>query len=213
MKSTDQKTNTVVVTGVITAITASLCCITPVLALIAGTSGIAASFSWIEPLRPWLIAITLGVLAFAWYLKLKPAQPVGKGADDCDCEVSSGRKSFIQTKAFLGLVTLFTIMMLAFPYYAHIFYPVKDTAEISNMMPPPMTKQINFNIRGMTCDGCASHIEQVLKQEDGVLEVTASYDKGEAIIKYDPSKVDVEKLSKSIDETGYKVVDKKDAGS
>ncbi len=33
--------------GIITAIAASLCCITPVLALLAGTTGIASSFSWL----------------------------------------------------------------------------------------------------------------------------------------------------------------------
>jgi len=32
-------------TGLLTAIAASLCCITPVLALIAGTSGLASTFS------------------------------------------------------------------------------------------------------------------------------------------------------------------------
>ena len=39
--------NKLIGTGLLTAITASLCCITPVLALIAGTSGIASAFYWI----------------------------------------------------------------------------------------------------------------------------------------------------------------------
>jgi hypothetical protein len=58
--------------GLLAAITASLCCITPVLALIAGTSGIASTFSWIEPFRPYLIGLTILVLGFACYQKLKP---------------------------------------------------------------------------------------------------------------------------------------------
>jgi hypothetical protein len=41
--------------GLFSAITASLCYVTPVLALVAGTSGMAATFSWIEPFRPYLI--------------------------------------------------------------------------------------------------------------------------------------------------------------
>ena len=45
--------NKLAVTSILTAITASLCCITPVLALIAGTSGVASTFSWIEPFRPY----------------------------------------------------------------------------------------------------------------------------------------------------------------
>lgn len=45
--------------GVLTAIASSLCSITPVLALIAGSSGAASTFSWIEPARPYLIALTI----------------------------------------------------------------------------------------------------------------------------------------------------------
>jgi mercuric ion transport protein len=56
--------------GLLTAIAASLCCITPVLALIAGTSGLASTFSWLEPFRPYFIGLTILVLGFAWYQKL-----------------------------------------------------------------------------------------------------------------------------------------------
>src|SRR5215218_6538080 len=87
--------------GIFSAVAASLCCITPVLALIAGTSGIASSFSWIEPARPYLMGISIAVLGFAWYQKLR-TQPV----DDCGCEVNEKPK-FIQLKTFLGIVTIF----------------------------------------------------------------------------------------------------------
>ena len=60
--------------GILTAIAASLCCITPVLALLAGTSGIASSFSWMEPFRPYLIGFTILVIGYAWYQKLKPVK-------------------------------------------------------------------------------------------------------------------------------------------
>ena len=69
-------------TGLLTAFAASLCCITPVLALIAGTSGLASTFSWVEPFRPYLIGLTIFVLGFAWYQKLKPKKQI-----DCKCEI------------------------------------------------------------------------------------------------------------------------------
>jgi len=47
-----KKTNKIIGAGVFTAIASSLCCITPVLALISGTSGVASTFSWLEPFRP-----------------------------------------------------------------------------------------------------------------------------------------------------------------
>ena len=56
--------------GLLTAFAASLCCITPVLALVAGTSGLASSFSWLEPARPYFIGLTILVLGFAWYQML-----------------------------------------------------------------------------------------------------------------------------------------------
>jgi hypothetical protein len=104
--------------GILSAIAASLCCITPVLALIAGSNGIASAFSWLEPARPYLIGITVLVLAFAWYQKLKPK----KAEVECVCE-SDEKSSFLQTKTFLGIVTVFAALMLAFPYYSYIFYP------------------------------------------------------------------------------------------
>jgi len=57
--------------GLFSAIVASLCCITPVLALLSGTTGIASTFSWVEPYRPILIGATVLILGFAWYQKLK----------------------------------------------------------------------------------------------------------------------------------------------
>ena len=62
--------------GLLTAIAASLCCITPVLALVAGTSGLASTFSWLEPFRPYFIGLTILVLGFAWYQKLKPKKQI-----------------------------------------------------------------------------------------------------------------------------------------
>merc|ERR1711916_15172 len=87
-----------------------------------GTSGIASTFSWIEPFRPYLVGLSILVLGFAWYQKLKPQKEI-----DCECETDdlpagkAGRPKFIQSKTFLGIVTLLAIIMLAFPYYSGIF--------------------------------------------------------------------------------------------
>ena len=73
--------------GLLSAVGASLCCITPVLALISGTTGFASTFSWLEPFRPYLIGITVLILGFAWYQKLKPKNKI-----DCDCETDEKPK-------------------------------------------------------------------------------------------------------------------------
>ena len=125
--------NKLIGAGILTAITASLCCITPVLALIAGTSGIASTFSWIKPFIPYLIGLTVLVLVFAWCQKLKPLKEI-----DCECEKDEKPK-FMQSKKFLGIVTVFSVVMLAFPYYSGIFYSniekqiiIVDKSDIKN---------------------------------------------------------------------------------
>jgi len=45
--------------AIVTALLASLCCITPVLAIFGGLSGIASTFSFLEPLRPYFIVFTV----------------------------------------------------------------------------------------------------------------------------------------------------------
>ncbi len=34
-------------------------------------SGAASTFSWLEPIKPYLIGVTIIVLVFAWYRQLK----------------------------------------------------------------------------------------------------------------------------------------------
>jgi len=51
--------------GLITAFTASLCCVVPVAAFLAGIGSLAVAFSWVEPLRPCLIGLT--TLLLGWH--------------------------------------------------------------------------------------------------------------------------------------------------
>jgi copper chaperone CopZ len=186
-------------TTIITAIAASLCCITPVLALIAGTSGIASTFSWIEPFRPYLIALTILILAIAWYQKLKPK----KQEIDCECEDEKPR--FINSKKLLLLVTLFAGLMLAFPYYTQIFYPNtnKDVVYESESD----INKVEYSIKGMTCTGCEGHIESEVNKLDGIIEVKANYEKGNTIVKYDKTKVTNKEIEDAVGKTGYKIIE------
>lgn len=184
-------------TTIITAIAASLCCITPVLALIAGTSGIASTFSWIEPFRPYLIALTIIVLAIAWYQKLKPK----KQEIDCDCEEE--KPKFINSKKFLFLVTLFAGLMLVFPYYSQVFYP-NSNKEVVYVTESNINK-VEYNIKGMTCTGCEVHIESEVNKLDGIIEVKANHEKGNTIVKYDKTKVTNKEIEDAVGKTGYKI--------
>lgn len=187
-------------TGLLTAIAASLCCITPVLALVAGTSGLASTFSWLEPFRPYFIGLTVLVLGFAWYQKLKPKKQI-----DCNCETDEKPK-FIQTKMFLGIVTVFSGLMLAFPIYAHILYPKTEKQVI--VVDKSNIQTVEFTISGMTCSACAEHVDHDVNQLSGIIKSTASYESGNAIVEFDNSKTTTAEIEKAINSTGYTVTDK-----
>ncbi|GIV37009.1 MAG: hypothetical protein KatS3mg032_1388 [Cyclobacteriaceae bacterium] len=196
---TDNKVMTV---GILTAISASLCCITPVLALIAGTSGIASTFSWIEPFRPYFIGLTILVLAFAWYQKLKPKKQI-----DCNCNTEEKPK-FIQSKMFLGIVTAFAIVMLAFPYYSSIFYPKTEKQFI--VVDKSNIQKVEFTIIGMTCASCEEHVNHEVNKLSGIMKSTVSYESGNAIVEFDNSKTSTAEIENAINSTGYSVTDTKE---
>ena len=185
--------------SILSAIAASLCCITPVLALISGAGGIASSFSWLEPARPYLLSITVLVLAFAWYQKLKP-----RTAEELQCACEQDEKpTFMQTKMFLGMVTVFAFLMMAFPYYGQIFYPKTDKQVI--VVSSNNIQEVKFNVSGMTCASCEEHVKNEVNKLAGIVTISANSKEGNAFIKFDNSKTNKEAIIKAIDATGYKV--------
>ncbi|WP_460618395.1 mercuric transporter MerT family protein [Hymenobacter ruber] len=81
------------------AAAASLCCITPLLAVVGGLSGAAGAFAWVEPYRPYLVGLTVVAFAVAWYQQLRP-KPAA------DCCAAPQKPTFMQSRGFLGLATV-----------------------------------------------------------------------------------------------------------
>lgn len=187
--------------GVIAAIAASLCCITPVLALLAGASGAASSLSGLEPARPYLIVLAIAALGFAWYRSLTAKESAACGRDGT-CAIE--KKSFLASKTFLTIITVAAIALIAFPYYAKVFYP---RAEKQNVVAIESNniQSASFQIKGMTCGGCEEHVNNELSKVNGVLESHTSYAKGRSTVKFDKSKASVEQLKAAIAKTGYEV--------
>jgi mercuric ion transport protein len=198
MKSTTTFTSA----GILSAIAASLCCITPVVALLAGSSSIAANFSWIEPARPYLIGLSIAVLGFAWYVQLKPEKA---NTVDCQCDTTK-RAPFLQSKTFLGIVTLFAILMMTFPLYTKMFFS-KPRVQVATQAALENKAQVKFTIDGMTCAGCEEHVNKELSKLNGVLDYITSYPGKSSLVSFDTTKVDIRTIEAAINKTGYKVTE------
>ncbi len=197
--TTTTKTNKSWLAGVFAAIAASLCCITPVLAFLGGASGLATSFSWIEPYRPYFIGATVLIFGFAWYQKLKPQKAV-----ECNCETDN-KTSFWQTKTFLSIITIIAGLLIAFPYYAKVFYPKPQQTKVI-VVDKSNIATVQLNISGMDCEGCAAHINSELSKVNGVIEANTSYKNANAIVKFDISKISVDSIASAVNNIGYKVI-------
>lgn len=195
--------------GFITALLASLCCITPVLAVLGGLGGIATTFSFLEPIRPYLIGLTAIILGYAFYKTYKPKKETDI---ECDCEPANPlggdeskekKVSFINSKKFLWIITAVSILLITFPYYSKAFFPAQETVLIvqsNNIV------KAEIQIEGMTCTGCEESVNYALKEEDGVISAVSSYKTGIAFVEYDATKIKPEQLKKALeDKVGYKV--------
>lgn len=187
--------------GILTAIASSLCCVTPLLVIIAGSGSLAASFRWLEPLRPWLIGFTVLALGVAWYTHL-----VAPKTDDCNCDVP--KKRFWHGTPFLGGVTLFALAMLSFPAYGHLLYPQQEemTTQFESL---GTIEYIEFNVTGMTCAGCEAHVEHAVQAIPGVKNVEASYKDKSTRVAFDAGRTNPGEIRKSIEATKYVVGEQK----
>ncbi|HHW14544.1 MAG TPA: cation-translocating P-type ATPase, partial [Firmicutes bacterium] len=72
-------------------------------------------------------------------------------------------------------------------------------------------RKATLKIGGMSCASCAVRIEKALSELPGVEEANVNLALERATVKYDPSKVDVERLKRVVTDTGYTI--RSDTGS
>lgn len=188
--------------GLLAALAASLCCITPLLAIVGGLGSAASTFAWLEPYRLYLVALTVAVLGFAWYRQLRPAPATA------DCCAVPTKRSIRQSSGFLATVTVLAVLLLAFPYYGATLYP---TAHLSHPVvaangATPVWQTRTYRIGGMTCEACARHVEHAVRQVSGVQTVAVSYDQATAQVRFDSTHAPLAQIESAINGTGYHIL-------
>src|SRR5215211_516567 len=63
-------------------------------------------------------------------------------------------------------------------------------------------ERIRLGIEGMTCASCAARIEKKLNKLDGV-EASVNYATEEASVTFDPARVELEQLIRTVETIGY----------
>jgi Cu+-exporting ATPase len=68
-----------------------------------------------------------------------------------------------------------------------------------------MTKQATLPIKGMTCASCSAHVEEALKEIEGVTEANVNLATERARVSFAPEQVRVEKMVSAVRDAGYDV--------
>tara|TARA_R110002049_G_scaffold232423_1_gene405016 strand:- start:213 stop:647 length:435 start_codon:yes stop_codon:yes gene_type:complete len=144
-----------------------------------------------------MIGLTVLFLGFAWYQHVKP-----KRETECACE---DEPSFFKSKRFLGIITVAALLLVAFPYYSHVF--VQDNSQNVVYVSNDDVERVTFDVEGMTCTGCEASVEHAVNNVDGVLESNVSYHNRSATITYDKSKTNRDALVQAINSTGFKIAE------
>lgn len=65
-------------------------------------------------------------------------------------------------------------------------------------------EKVELKIEGMHCGACATGIQMLTSQMDGVSSVFVDYNGKKGMFEFDPGKTSLEAIKKSIAELGYK---------
>ena len=219
MKKTDR--NFFLGGGIAAAVAASLCCILPVLSIAFGLGAFGAA-AFFESLRPYLLTLVVLALAFSFYQMYFRRETCAEG------EVCA-TKPFVRTNKILLWVLAIAIGVIAmFPHYSEYIVAalinkpkppvesIESNAVGENQQENAVEKRGAINpsesqnqkttviaVKGMTCEGCASHINVALMDLKGVISAEANYREHNVTIVYDPQEVTLERIKKGINDTGY----------
>lgn len=100
-------------------------------------------------------------------------------------------------KSSMALILLFSLIS------AFIMAQTKNENTKSRM------DSVLFSVKGMTCQSCVYPVETKLGKINGIKKYNVSFEKGEAVVKYEREKVNPEKIEKEFEGTPYKVKVKK----
>ncbi|MDE3056734.1 MAG: cation transporter [Bacteroidota bacterium] len=175
--------------GITAALLASLCCIGPLLVAFLGIGSIAA-FSVFETYRPYLIGLTILLIASAFYLTYRKREVK---CEDGTCKIEGASKF---TKAGVWTVTVLAGLAIAFPYFG--FAP-----QTSANKSVDSTSVVTLNISGMDCEACAAGLETSLSGMNGVRKAGVDFQKGKATIEYNDNVVKPIALVNRVHENGF----------
>lgn len=181
--------------SILAAITASLCCIGPLVAAVLGASGFAAA-SFFSKWRPVLLAVTFLLLGLAWLLTYR------KSKAECADGTCQTKPVARWNKIVLTFATIFVLVSAAFPNLSAVF--VRNRSSSGDSANVAGADVLKVSIPSMDCAACAANIQKTLSAQAGVRKADVTFDTKQAVVYYDASRISREQVIETINNTGFK---------
>lgn len=185
--------------AVFSAVLASACCWLPLVLLAFGASAVAVA-GFFEQWRPLFLGVTAVLLGTGFYLAYFRKEKCAPGS--ACATPRPGLQRF--NRLMLWFAAALTLAFAAFPKYAGHFIvgdaPAAAFTEVSGTT-------LVLNIQGMTCEACASGLQETLCRVPGVRFAAVDYRSHTARLVVDPEQMRVvqDTALSSIQESGYQV--------
>lgn len=183
------------------AILSSLCCVLPVLAIVLGIGafGVASVFETVRPYFLGVAFLALGIAFYQTYFRRKSCE---------EGEACATKPIGRINQLFLWVATIGIVTFALFPFYTGYLVSALSSPETQNQAAfanenEAQSKTAIIEVEGMTCEGCASHIDETLKKLKGVISAKASYQDKNVKVVYSPNQITLEKIKKAVNEIGY----------
>jgi mercuric ion transport protein len=212
------KERAVVGGAVVTGLLASLCCVGPLLFVLLGVSAFGAATAF-ESARPYLLAGSVLLLALGYYWTYFRRGEACSPGGECATK-PAGRVN----RVGLWVASIAVLAFAGMPYFAGPLaaklgeqktvttQPEQEDCCVAQkpggmaaITPGAVMEKATFKVEGMTCASCETTIKLALERTPGVGRAEVSYDRGEAVVEYDPKKTTQQKLRDAINSTGYTV--------
>ncbi len=174
--------------GILSALTASVCCLGPVVLILLGLGGLGIGVA-IGRYHWYFMAAGILLLAVGWASFFREKASCDKEA--CKME---GKEITRGVLAAASIVVLFFIGMNVYTYASEKSISLTSLEGASAQIP----------VSGMTCFSCEIAVESAVKKLDGIHEVKASAKNALVLVSYDASKTSLEEIRDVINRTGYK---------
>jgi len=177
------------------AFVASLCCIGPLLAAIAGVGAFGAATVF-ETARPYFLVAAATLLAMGFYLTYRKSDKV---CADRTCIPVASKRSNVAIWGGLAAVSV----LASFPYYSAAVWKIASSRPIISTPASSATASLIIPIEGLTCAGCASILESKLNSLHGVQRVRVSFEEKTAAVNFDKSQLEASQIRDVIRSAGF----------